>query len=85
MNPYQHTVTCSVCGGGGVATSNDSASEWFGGTLTHQDPSVCRYYLDKKEKERKAAQEDKAAQGRAEIDADDEYMFEQMEEANENN
>ena len=51
MNPHQFPAKCSVCGGEGVATSSDAASEWLGADLAHNDPQVCRIALDQRARE----------------------------------
>ena len=50
MNPYVFDADCNVCGGPGKCTARDISGAWTGQT-THKDPTVCRYYLDKKKKE----------------------------------
>lgn len=42
MNPYTETVTCSVCGGEGVARPLDAAQQWRGAEFAHRDPAACR-------------------------------------------
>lgn len=51
MNPYQFECTCSVCGGPGVGTGRTMAAEWTGGVIQHNDPRVCQYYIEKRNKE----------------------------------
>lgn len=52
MNPYQFEVTCDICGGTGMGTIRTSAAAWDRNRrVVHQDPDICRYYLDKQKKE----------------------------------
>ena len=80
MNPHQFETTCSVCGGPGVATSRGLTAEWTGGVVAHESITTCLHYLEKKRNAAEKVKEDKPAQDRAKFDADDEYMFEQLEE-----
>jgi hypothetical protein len=51
MNPYQDRVTCSVCGGPGVALAGEGVRAWFGGEFHHQDPRVCASNLKRQRRE----------------------------------
>ena len=55
MNPFQDRVTCSICGGEGMAWAGTGYTSWFGASFTHQDPSVCEDVLARKRAEDKAA------------------------------
>jgi hypothetical protein len=46
MNPFTYEVSCSVCGGPGVAHARDTGKDWLGVEFTHRDPRVCQSYLE---------------------------------------
>lgn len=51
-NPYQFETVCDLCGGPGMGTLAAAAQEWIAGAdIYHVNTAVCRYYLDKKERE----------------------------------
>ena len=84
MKTHVIETTCSICGGEGMATPRTAASEWTAGNeIVHTDPNICRRILEQKRIQAEKESEDLAAQQRAKFDADDEYMFEQMEIASE--
>lgn len=51
MNIYTIHVTCSVCGGEGMATMRAASSLWLGGSLRHIDPEECARNLRRKKEE----------------------------------
>lgn len=63
MKVYTEEVTCTVCGGTGMARPRDAVAEWFGGEIVHNDPRVCadnlRYQRRKLEAERRKFEEER--------------------------
>lgn len=49
LQPYEHPVTCAVCGGDGLADSQTASSQWTdrAEVIIHSDPSVCRDELQR--------------------------------------
>lgn len=46
MNPFIYKVSCSVCGGPGVAHARHYGADWMGTEFTHNDSRVCQSYLE---------------------------------------
>ena len=42
--------TCSICGGTGLGRIEDTAAEWYGAKLVHNNPEVCRRNLERRAK-----------------------------------
>lgn len=52
MNPFCFSAQCSVCGGDGMATPSAMKSLWYGGSVSHTDPAVCRDTLARAQRKR---------------------------------
>ena len=52
MNPYVYETCCDVCGGPAVCTPQRLGANWNPCVmLVHADPSVCRHYIQERERE----------------------------------
>lgn len=51
MKMHVYTLTCDLCGEEGGATPQAAADVWRGATVTHFDPRICRWNLDRQRAE----------------------------------